>query len=438
MKALAITLNQDTIKKLELALTDIKFDIYSTTDEFAEKYDSLADGTYHVILVGTQTNDDFIYEAGQVCRNQCPRTKIFSIIENKEQFYPKKILKNGYNDVFLLPPDFDRLKNSVLEAGTEEIKSRIYKKIKSFDIVAESTLDFDTYIYLPLNKKHIKYSKSKKTIEAKKVEKLQQHQVANLFIKASEAETFYQYVAAEINKTSRDANFMSATEREDKIIQMTRGIFTEVFDKETQSSFESGREVLSMCQKVISSIISNGKDTNWFNRLAMSLSGMSDDYTHASETSTFASLFALIIGNVKVDDVAIAGYLHDLGMSDVINYDPNLPIEKQSELTQKQYFSHVERTIEYIKNKKMIISDAATKAILQHHERFDGKGFPKAITGERVSTEAQLVSYADQLQYLMTLSPGKSKLSPKQALETIAKNGSISPEISRKIIKALS
>lgn len=81
----------------------------------------------------------------------------------------------------------------------------------------------------------------------------------------------------------------------------------------------------------------------------------------------------------------------------------------------------------------MIISQEVEKAILQHHERWDGKGFPRQLANNRISEEAQILSLADQFHYLTMTVSGRPKLGPMAALSEISKSGSISGEMVTKV-----
>ncbi len=75
----------------------------------------------------------------------------------------------------------------------------------------------------------------------------------------------------------------------------------------------------------------------------------------------------------------------------------------------------------------MILSDTIAKAIAQHHECFNGRGYPKALPGDRITKEAQLLHLADELDYAMTVVPGKPKVTPKQFFEKLLADGVSDP-----------
>jgi len=113
-----------------------------------------------------------------------------------------------------------------------------------------------------------------------------------------------------------------------------------------------------------------------------------------------------------------------------------LPVEllgkKESELTEAEkpiYYTHAEKSVVMIKNKRIIIPDAVEKAILMHHEAWHGRGWPKQLPYQRISNDAQILSFADQFDYLTRFEEGKGRLRPLEALDEIRRTSSINPEI---------
>ena len=69
-----------------------------------------------------------------------------------------------------------------------------------------------------------------------------------------------------------------------------------------------------------------------------------------------------------------------------------------------------------IKKRKVILSDKIQKIIAQHHERFNGSGYPEGLIGERIIKEAQILALADEFDYMTSINPGKKRMSPKEVL----------------------
>jgi PAS domain S-box-containing protein len=62
------------------------------------------------------------------------------------------------------------------------------------------------------------------------------------------------------------------------------------------------------------------------------------------------------------------------------------------------------------------------QAILQHHERLDGSGYPHGLKGEEILLEARILAVADVVEAMATHRPYRPSLGIEAALEEIAKN----------------
>jgi response regulator RpfG family c-di-GMP phosphodiesterase len=57
-----------------------------------------------------------------------------------------------------------------------------------------------------------------------------------------------------------------------------------------------------------------------------------------------------------------------------------------------------------------------------HHERFDGKGFPRGLEGHRIPLAARVVAVAEHYAEMVTGSDGQSPLSPEAAAELLRRS----------------
>lgn len=130
------------------------------------------------------------------------------------------------------------------------------------------------------------------------------------------------------------------------------------------------------------------------------LANVDPDLEHAVNVSTFAVLFAMAFGRVtpeEIADLALAGLLHDVGLSQVpasitsgpwINYNPRL---------MKVYASHVEAGLALIEQFAPEVPARVKAIILAHHEKFDGTGYPKGTQGFKLGEIPQLLQIADMV-----------------------------------------
>jgi HD-GYP domain-containing protein (c-di-GMP phosphodiesterase class II) len=63
------------------------------------------------------------------------------------------------------------------------------------------------------------------------------------------------------------------------------------------------------------------------------------------------------------------------------------------------------------------IKDDVTNIILQHHEQWNGKGYPRGLKGQQISRYAQIIAAADVFSDLLVEHPGKEKCMSHEAIE---------------------
>ena len=68
------------------------------------------------------------------------------------------------------------------------------------------------------------------------------------------------------------------------------------------------------------------------------------------------------------------------------------------------------------------IHKAALRAILHHHERWDGSGYPNALEGESIPLEARILSVCDVYDTLLSQRPYSRAWGIDSTLEELRKN----------------
>jgi len=95
-----------------------------------------------------------------------------------------------------------------------------------------------------------------------------------------------------------------------------------------------------------------------------------------------------------IENIKIAAMMHDLGKL-LISHDI---IEKTDKLTEEEYEimkQHAKYGWDILSNSEGEIIAMARVIALEHHERWDGQGYPQGLRGDDISIYAQIVSVAD-------------------------------------------
>ncbi len=357
-------------------------------------------------------------EIAQSLRMQFPDLPLFLCCTTKEGFERKTLIKNGFTDAFLLPMDLSSLRGALNQALAQasEGQIRVYRPVKIIDLEPGAELGFETSIFLPANKKYVKLSAAGDSLEADRIEKIKKSKFNTIQVPAEQMTEFYTYSAKRLRDMGGGGGALSATERREKLSGAVRDLISGLFSEQT-ASFEEGQALMKDCGEIVKTYILEGPDSEWYARIQTVLGEMGDGYSHTGNTSTLAALFAMGLGIGKPEDLALAGLLHDIGVAELPAEIQLLEPEQMTPAQLDQYKKHPELSVNLIKSRKLIVPDPVTKAILQHHELFNGSGYPDGLFGDRISKEAQILALADRFDYLTRVKEGQPLMTPAQAVE---------------------
>jgi putative nucleotidyltransferase with HDIG domain len=121
----------------------------------------------------------------------------------------------------------------------------------------------------------------------------------------------------------------------------------------------------------------------------------------------------------QVTGIYIAGLVHDVGKVAV----PTDILNKPGKISQYEYSilkAHVQVGYEILQ--KIDFPWPVTTAILQHHERLDGSGYPAGISGDEIILESRILGVADVVEAMSSHRPYRPSLGLGSALEEISAN----------------
>lgn len=154
-------------------------------------------------------------------------------------------------------------------------------------------------------------------------------------------------------------------------------------------------EVVDSMLKEVDNIISGTRNALHLLDMLQCLRGFDDlTYAHSMNVALICDVIGSWINLSKEDrkTLLLAGLLHDIGK---LKIPPEI-IKKPGKLTDDEFAqirSHPQLGYDILEHKNL---DKRVKlAALQHHERFDGGGYPKHLTGPEISYFSAIVAIAD-------------------------------------------
>ena len=118
----------------------------------------------------------------------------------------------------------------------------------------------------------------------------------------------------------------------------------------------------------------------------------------------------------QLEDLRYASVLHDIGKIGI----PAHILRKQSKLTEEEYVEiRKHPIISYSILKDVNFLENASIAILQHHERYDGRGYPNGISGEEICEYARIMNIADAFDAMTSDRPYRKAMTLEMALTEI-------------------
>ena len=148
-----------------------------------------------------------------------------------------------------------------------------------------------------------------------------------------------------------------------------------------------------------------------------------DQYTygHSRDVRRYAVLLSEALGfpSEKVAVVSIAALLHDIGKIGI----PDEVLNKPSQLDSEEWElirSHPRLSATIVGHVPSLTP--CLTAILHHHERWDGLGYPSGLQGEAIPLEARILSVTDAFEAMTSPRPYRNRMSTNEAVQELQRS----------------
>lgn len=145
-------------------------------------------------------------------------------------------------------------------------------------------------------------------------------------------------------------------------------------------------------------------------------------YVHSMNVALICNIFArwLRMSEEEICLATVSGLLHDIGKTKI----PDNIIKKPGKLTDSEYLvvkTHPQEGYRILQSSNL--DPEVLNAVLMHHERCDGSGYPSALKGPEIGKYARMVCIADVYDAMTSARIYRGPLCPFKAIALFESEG---------------
>jgi len=122
------------------------------------------------------------------------------------------------------------------------------------------------------------------------------------------------------------------------------------------------------------------------------------------------------MGEHEIQAIAFVASIHDVGMAHIgppVLHEPG----KLDPETWAQVAQHPARTVEILR--PIEFEERVTECILAHHERMDGRGYPRGLAGEDIPLGARIIAVVDAFESMTSGRPYRQAMPQAEAIREL-------------------
>lgn len=158
-----------------------------------------------------------------------------------------------------------------------------------------------------------------------------------------------------------------------------------------------------------------------------------------SDHSLHVAIYAIKLGTLlnyndeKLLQLGTAGLLHDVGYKKVSAsiLNKNTPLSTKEN---EQVAMHVQYSVDIVRQ-NYVHNPYIIDAIMHHHERYDGSGYPENLTAEEISPFASILAICDVFDALTNNRPHRKGYSSFEAFKLMMKDSSMINKFNQKYLQ---
>jgi len=290
-------------------------------------------------------------------------------------------------------------------------KDEDFTAIKINEFFSAKSVLFDVFIRLRENR-YVKILHAGDTFSKERIAKYRdEKKVQYLYFQNKDRKKFIQFNNYLIDKTLANAQIPTVT-KANMLKNVSSQYLEEVHVEGLKPQvLEQGREI---CESIFQ-FVDQDKKLHHFLRDLHNLDPSS--YSHSFLVTLYVTSITKQFdwqSPQTIQSMAMACLLHDIGKTKI---PKELLLLRPIQMNDEQlalYHQHPQLGFDLLKDNKLV-NNTVKQVILQHHETYDGTGYPAGLKGSRILMMANIVCLVDDFVHLML----DAETSPVETLKTI-------------------
>ena len=292
-----------------------------------------------------------------------------------------------------------------------------YLPIDSSSLKADTKIGCDLYLLVKTdtNSRYILYCRGDTVFENNKREMLLEKNISRLFISKDDQQKYYQYLENNFQNIITDSR-LSADEKTKIVHNAATSLVKDLFNDPRSGSIERAKK---FAYNLVDYVLKDGLAAHSLLKIAVH---EYYTYTHCVNVAAVGTLFAKDIGleNDDLKGLCSGILLHDVGKTKISTSILN----KKGKLTKEEFEEikkHPEYGAEYLDETGTEFKEERI-ITLQHHENYDGSGYPYGLAKDEISTCGKIARIIDVYDALTTKRSYADAVRPFAALLEMKEN----------------
>ena len=175
----------------------------------------------------------------------------------------------------------------------------------------------------------------------------------------------------------------------------------------------------------------------------LALRNSQEEFEHSVMVGTIAVMFALAIGisdETALGDLALASIFHDIGL---VRIRPEVLAKEEIDWNaseRSEYEKHVAASVEILKESGTEFNPRVYRMVKEHHENYDGSGFPEHTRGAQIDEMSQIMHMANLFDRLCVGKQTGTDMSPADAfnyIDEVSTNPKATQEIQPELVRRI-